>query len=198
MEAQELKERSTVLFVDDEPHLIEAMRNSLRKEPYRILIANSAKEALETLENNEVHVVVSDEQMPGMSGSELLSAVRQRFPDTVRIILTGQASLDAAIRAINGGEIYRFLTKPCAPADVAQTLRQALQLRELTERSVRLLHAAKKHRTVVEELERAHPGITQVTRGQSGVVVIDEELDQDHDVESLIRQLDQELTLQGL
>lgn len=194
----EPSERSTVLFVDDEPHLIEAMRNSLRKEPYKILIANSAREALETLEANHVDVVVSDEQMPGMSGSELLSEVRQRFPDTVRIILTGQASLEAAIRAINGGEIYRFLTKPCAPVDVAQTLRQALQLRELTDRSVRLLHAAKKHRAVVEELERSHPGITQVARdGSSGVVVIEESLDEEHDVESLIRQLDEELALQG-
>jgi two-component system probable response regulator PhcQ len=73
-----------------------------------------------------VDVVISDEKMPGMSGSEFLSLVRQEYPDTIRIILTGYGSLESAIRAINEGEIYRLFTKPCNVIDLAITIRLAL------------------------------------------------------------------------
>ena len=118
-----------VLFVDDEPKVTRAIKHTLRKENYEILSAVSAQEALGILERESVDVVVSDEQMPGMSGSELLARVCREYPDTVRIILTGQASLEAAVRAINEGEIYRFLEKPCDAEELATAIRQALQQR---------------------------------------------------------------------
>jgi len=119
--------RPQVLLVDDNPQLTEALQRLLRKEPYDILTANSADEALGIFAQQSIDVVVSDEQMPGMTGSEFLALVRCNYPDTMRILLTGQASLEATIRAINDGEIYRFLTKPCCKVDLSSAIQQALQ-----------------------------------------------------------------------
>lgn len=164
--------RNTVLFVDDEPALLEGICNTLRKEPYDIVTATSATLALETLTKRPVDVVVSDEQMPGLSGSKFLATVRQMYPTTVRIMLTGCASLEAAIRAINEGEIYRFLTKPCNSAELAQVLRSALLLKDLVRESTGLLATARRQRVVLEDLERDHPGITRVQRSDSGRIVL--------------------------
>lgn len=102
----------SVLFVDDELAILDGLRRSLHRAPFRCLYAHSAFQALELLGNESVQIVVTDEQMPGMSGSELLSIVRQRYPEIIRIILSGQASLDRVINAVNNGQIHRFLTKP--------------------------------------------------------------------------------------
>ena len=118
-----------ILFVDDEPNVTENLRLTLRKTPYCVYTAGSGREALEILRSHRIDVVVSDEKMPRMSGSEFLSQVALEFPDTTRIILSGQASLDSAIRAINDASIFRFLTKPCSPEDVLACLEAALAAR---------------------------------------------------------------------
>lgn len=172
-----IKRDKTVLFVDDEQALLDGVRNSLRKEPYEVVTAASASEGLRVLHERRVHVVVSDERMPGVSGSDFLAFVRQRYRDTVRIMLTGQASLEAAIQAINEGEIYRFLTKPCSPVLLAQTLRDALMFQDLTHEASRLLVAVKRQRKVLQELERLHPGITSVERLGDGSLLLEDPLD---------------------
>ena len=128
-----------ILLVDDEVNVRRAVQRALRKEPYEILCASSGQEALDLLTRHSVEVVVSDEKMPGMSGSELLASVASRYPDTVRIMLTGQASLEAAVRAINKGEIYRFLTKPWDGVDLVVTIRQALRLQQILAEGRRLV-----------------------------------------------------------
>lgn len=102
------KHKATILLVDDEPNVTDALKRSMRNEPYELLTASSAASAQQILAGRHVDVVVSDEQMPGMAGSEFLSWVRAQFPHTIRMILSGQATLAAAIRAINEGEVYRF------------------------------------------------------------------------------------------
>ena len=119
-----------VLLVDDEPHVTEALKRVLREEAYDIRTASSARTALQILARETVDVVVSDERMPGMSGSEFLATVRRSYPNTVRILLTGHANLEAAVRAINEGEIYRFLTKPCKEADLTRAIEHALRRKE--------------------------------------------------------------------
>lgn len=126
-------EKHKVLFVDDEPHVVDGLKRALRREPYEIFCAHSGFEALELIEREPIDVVVSDEMMPGMSGSELLSKVYQNHPDIIRMILTGHASLDLAIKAINEGQIYRFFTKPCNEIDLAVTIRHALRQKDLVE-----------------------------------------------------------------
>ncbi|MDZ7337820.1 MAG: response regulator [candidate division KSB1 bacterium] len=136
-----------VLFVDDEPHVLAALRRALHREPYQVLCASSGTEALRLMAETPVDAVISDEQMPGMSGSELLAEVRRRYPETVRMMLTGNATLSTAIRAINDGEVYRFFTKPCNELDLATTIRHALEQKDLVEenrrRTVELAEANK-------------------------------------------------------
>ncbi len=126
-----------VLFVDDEPSVLAGLRRALHKEPYQVLCATSAAEALRLMAETPVDAVISDEQMPGMSGSELLAEVRRRYPETVRMMLTGNASLNTAIRAINEGAVYRFFTKPCNELDLATTIRHALEQKDLIEENRR-------------------------------------------------------------
>jgi len=120
-----------VLFVDDVPALTCALARGLRREPYRIMTADDPHEALRIMDEMEVDVIVSDECMPGMSGSELLARVRERHPRTIRLILTGEANLDAALRAINEVQVYRFLIKPCSAEEVGSVIAHALEEREL-------------------------------------------------------------------
>ena len=120
----------TVLFVDDEPNVTANFLIMFRKAPFRVLTVNSGRDALDLLQSTPVDIIVSDEQMPDMPGSVLLAKVRQLYPETVRIILTGEASLDAAIDAINQAGIFRFLRKPCSIDDLTACLREAQQARD--------------------------------------------------------------------
>jgi response regulator RpfG family c-di-GMP phosphodiesterase len=121
-----------VLLVDDEPALLDGLRRQLR-DRYAITTALSGPDALELLRSDgEFAVVVSDMRMPEMDGAQLLSTVRETVPDTVRMLLTGQADVDAAVAAINDGQIFRFLTKPCAPVTLQSALDDAVGLHRAT------------------------------------------------------------------
>jgi DNA-binding NtrC family response regulator len=161
----------TVLIVDDEVEVLDSLRRTLRDEGYRILTAPSAAEALPLLAQGEIDLIVSDIEMPDMSGTELVSFVRRTYPDVVRILLTGDASLETAMRAINDGEVHRYLTKPWDKAVLRETIRQALdRLDELRRRAAADRLAARRE-LLLAELEREHPGIAQVTRDGDTYVV---------------------------
>ena len=163
--------KGIVLFVDDDLNFTRAIKRSLRQEPFEVLTANSAAEGLEILEKKPVDVIVSDERMPGMSGSEFLAVVRRRYPRTTRILLTGYATLDAAVRAINDGEIYRFLTKPCHSQDLAQIIRNALARRDHDpEPSGEDMDIA----VLMERLEQDYPGITRLKVDETGAIILDD------------------------
>ncbi|MCU0273980.1 MAG: EAL domain-containing protein [Acidimicrobiales bacterium] len=131
-----------VLLVDDEPELLRGLRLALRKEPFDVVTATSAREGLEVLEREEIDVVVSDERMPEMPGSEFLTIARERFPDVERIILTGQASMEATITAINQARVFRFLTKPCPTPELVEVINEALRAREERRAAAALLPEA--------------------------------------------------------
>lgn len=115
-----------VLFVDDDENILSAFLRQLRKR-YHIHVAHSAEEALEKLQATGPYaVVVSDLRMPGMDGVEFLAQVRRRSPETVRIMLTGYADLDASMAAVNDGHVFRFLTKPANTDELAKALDAAL------------------------------------------------------------------------
>ncbi len=120
-----------VLLVDDEPELTTGLMRALADEPYEFLSVESGEAALELLARGGIDVVVADDQMPGMRGTELLSRVRMQYPSVIRIILTGNASVSSAMKAIREGWVYQYLHKPCHPADLALVLYTALMMRSL-------------------------------------------------------------------
>ena len=117
----------TVLLVDDDANLLGALERQLRKEPFRILTAQSGREALDILNDNRVDVVVSDQEMPGMKGTQFLWQVRKAFPDAILFMLTGEATLRVAALAVNEVGVTRFFTKPCNASDLAFAIRHAVR-----------------------------------------------------------------------
>ena len=114
----------TVLFVDDERRITNALR-ALFRRTYEVHTANSAKEALEIMQELAIDVLVSDQRMPEMEGSELLAIVSKTYPQTVRIMLTGFMDRDAIVDSINNGEVYRFIDKPWDVDDISQIIADA-------------------------------------------------------------------------
>jgi diguanylate cyclase (GGDEF)-like protein/PAS domain S-box-containing protein len=120
----------TLLVVDDEPNILSAIRRLLRGENFRVLTARSAQEGLELLAKDAVQVILSDQRMPGMSGTDFLGRVKELHPDTVRIVLSGYAELDSIIRAVNTGALYKFLTKPWEDEQLREHIRDAFRYYE--------------------------------------------------------------------
>jgi two-component system probable response regulator PhcQ len=190
-------EKSKLLLVDDEPNLTSALVRSLDRNQFEIFTADSAQKGLMILAGNDIDVVVSDERMPGMSGSEFLSEVRKKWPNTIRMILSGQADLEAAVRAINEGEVYRFLLKPCHPQELQLTILQGLQHKKLVAQSRRLLQEHQKTTNLLEELEKANPGITKIEMDEDGAILMDDDDDSGGDVQSLLDDLEKEMAKIG-
>lgn len=132
-------ERIKVLYVDDEEGNLTAFRASFRRD-FEVHVATSGQAALAWLEQNCVHVVVSDQRMPGMSGSELLSVVRTRWPKAVRLLLTGFSDIQAVVDAINLGGIHAYITKPWDPTDLKLRIEQAHEVHVLREERERLFN----------------------------------------------------------
>ncbi len=121
------EERSlpALLIVDDEPNITRALTRLLRRDGFRILSTNDPFEAFELLAMNDVRVILSDQRMPGMSGTDLLSKVKELYPDIVRMILSGYTELSTVTEAVNKGWIYKFLTKPWKDDELRMQIRGA-------------------------------------------------------------------------
>ena len=125
---EQTAEQPTLLLVDDEENILNAITRMLRRDGYRILTATGAEDALDILGRNDVQVVISDQRMPGISGTELLSKVKEMYPDTVRIVLSGYTDLSAVTAAINQGAIYKFITKPWNDEELRMQIRDAFRI----------------------------------------------------------------------
>lgn len=126
-----MAERSKILCVDDEPRVLDGLSLQLGRH-YQVQTASGGQVALELIQSRgPFAVVVSDMRMPGMDGATFLSRVRQEAPDTIRMLLTGYADVEAAIAAVNEGQIFRFLAKPCAPELLKQAVAAAAEQHRL-------------------------------------------------------------------
>lgn len=120
----------TLLLLDDEENVLRSLVRLLRRDGYRLLAASSVSEAFDLLARNDVQVVLSDQRMPDMSGTEFLARVRDLYPDTVRLALSGYTDLETISQAINQDAAYRFLIKPWDDADLREHVRAAFRLVE--------------------------------------------------------------------
>src|ERR1022692_2315 len=116
--------KHTLLVVDDEMDVCDSVHDLLRRE-FHVLKARSADEGLKLMRDNEVHIIMTDQRMPKVSGVELLKSIRSGHPQAVRMLFTGYADLDSVIAAINQGHIFRFLKKPWQPAELEDAVREA-------------------------------------------------------------------------
>ncbi len=133
-----------ILIVDDESEILFSLRALLRRD-FEVYTAESGAQALEVLRQHKVHVIMTDQRMPNMTGAELLSRARDECPQAMRIIFTGYADLKAVIDAINRGEIYRYLTKPWDPDELCLLLREACEHYEAIAERRRLLVELRDH-----------------------------------------------------
>ena len=141
-----------ILFVDDESNILQTVRRVMRKADIEIETSTSPKEALELVEKEKYAVVVSDQRMPGMGGVELLERVRTLSPDTIRVILTGYADVQASVDAINRGAVYRYLNKPWEDDDLRNTVRQAVDQYLLVQENRRLQELSERQNEELKDL----------------------------------------------
>ncbi len=178
--------KQAIMFVDDEQNILNSLMRLFRNEDYEIFTATGGADALKIIEENEIALIISDHRMPEMSGVELLSKVVEVSPDTIRIMLTGYADLEASIDAINKGEVYRFITKPWKDEELRLTVRQSLEYRELMLANRTLTRTVKRQHQILKKLEEHHPGISEVSRAEDGSIMIDEDSWDDLSLEDIL------------
>jgi FixJ family two-component response regulator len=127
----------TLLLIDDEESILQALIRQLRREGYRILSGRSGAEGLEILAKNDVDVVVSDQRMPGMTGEDFLRRVKELYPDTVSMVLSGYADMDSITNSINQGAIFKFICKPWDDKTLKDVIQEAFQRKELNDARLR-------------------------------------------------------------
>ncbi len=141
MSSLEVKtENIKVLYIDDEPNNLTAFKASFRRD-FDILTAESAHSAMSLVEDNEFHVIISDQRMPDVTGVEFFEKIRNNHPDPIRILLTGYADIEAVIAAINRGEVYRYITKPWDENDLKVTIQNAFEIFALRAENKQLMHS---------------------------------------------------------
>jgi response regulator RpfG family c-di-GMP phosphodiesterase len=116
--------KHTLLVVDDEPDVCDSVHDLLRRE-FRVLKAQSAEEGWKLLQQNEVHIIMTDQRMPQITGVEFLTTIKAGYPHAIRMLFTGYADLEAVIAAINQGHIFQFVKKPWQPEELELAVRQA-------------------------------------------------------------------------
>lgn len=130
-----MKEEIKILCVDDEENVLHSLKRLFLDDDYIILTAASGQDGIRILEQEQVHIVLSDYRMPGMNGVEFLKAVRHLSPDTVRIVLSGYADTSSIVSAINEGQVYKFIPKPWNDDDLRVTISNALERYRLQARN---------------------------------------------------------------
>jgi response regulator RpfG family c-di-GMP phosphodiesterase len=142
-----------LLIIDDEPNVCDSVHDLLRRE-FRVLKAHSAQEGYRIMQEEEVHIVMSDQRMPQITGVELLARVKAKYPHAVRMLFTGYADLESIIAAINQGHIFGFLKKPWQPEELETAVRQAaLEYDRLTE-------AAREREQLLSEIASLHARVS--------------------------------------
>lgn len=162
---------ATLLFVDDEPGILSALRRLFRPQGHRILMAESGAAALALMEQEPVDLVLSDMRMPGMNGAQLLQSICQRWPDVARLLLTGYADMGSTIAAINLGEIQRYVAKPWDDQELLLAVREGLERRRLQREN----HAL--HLRVAEQNNQLQAANAELTATNDKLDVVNHQLE---------------------
>ncbi len=174
----------SILLVDDEPNVLSALQRVFRQENYHIHIADNAQEALEILKAQPCQLIISDYMMPGMSGGDLLCEVKARYPQIIRIMLTGHADTNAVVAAVKEGAIYKFMLKPWNDDDIRITVALALEQYDLVQRNQEL----EKQNTAKAREISALAKLAVTNRSQLAIMLHKRQMLNDHQVQELYQQ----------
>lgn len=150
--SQRLPEQARVLLVDDEENILRSLQRILRREPWELTTASSGEQALAAMAEHKYDLVISDARMPGMDGPTLLAEIRRKYPWCIRILLTGYADITSTIKAINDGQIYRYISKPWDDDELRLTIRQALAFQYSERRRLALEKLTRKQNKELQAL----------------------------------------------
>ncbi len=163
-----------VLYVDDDRSNLTVFQAAFGRD-FKVQLAESGEQALELMAQNEVAVLLSDQRMPGLTGVELLTMARQRYPDTERYLVTAYSNLDEAIQAVNLGHIRRYLRKPWAAHDIRQAIREGIETWTLRKR-VRLLERQAWQSERIYALGVVAAGVAHELRNPLGSLLLQTEM----------------------
>ena len=167
--------KHSILIVDDEVNILHSLSRVLRAEEREIHTASSAPEALEKLKGlHGTDLVISDNKLPDISGIDFLIKVKQLYPDSLRILITGYPDLESVIRAINNGQVYRFITKPWDNEEFKLILNQALDYCDVLRDNRALIKIAKEQAEMLAAMQKKYPQIPKSEFDKSGIYIIDE------------------------
>lgn len=164
---QPVKRPPTLLCVDDEKNILNALKRLFRTERYKVLVAESGAEGLALLEKEPVDMVISDMRMPEMDGAQFLEQVAKRWPQTMRVLLTGYADVESTIAAVNKGKIFQYVSKPWNDEDIKLVVRRALEVKFLEQEQKRLEKLNKKQN---EELKHLNENLEKLVEARTGEV----------------------------
>ncbi len=159
----------TILCVDDEKNILHSLRRLLRKEGYNLLTATDAFKGLEILKEEKVDLVICDQRMPDMGGTEFLAKVKEEYPDIVRVILTGYTDVDSITESVNKGHIYKFLLKPWNDLNLKQEINQCLEQYELLQTNKNLQERIIKQN---DELKDINENLENIVKERTSDLVI--------------------------
>jgi CheY-like chemotaxis protein len=163
------EDQHTILCVDDEPNILQSLKRLLRKEGYHLLLAGSGDEGLKLLQEHQVHLIISDQRMPQMSGTEFLALVKERFPDVLRVILTGYTDVDSITESINKGHIYKFFLKPWNDHNLKLEIRQALDQYDLIKANKHLDETVLRQN---QELQRINDNLEELVAARTEEIAL--------------------------
>jgi DNA-binding NtrC family response regulator len=161
-----------VLLVDDDPDALESLQQIIERSGVTCFKAESGAEALTLLREHVVQVIVSDHDMPGMDGVELLKLVATRYPAVCRILLTARRDAETSVRAINLAQAYRFISKPCRAADMLTALYFAFESAEHESENRRLSAQLRRAESILSEARRRAPSIIEEIENRQPAPVV--------------------------
>ncbi|MCK5124615.1 MAG: response regulator [candidate division Zixibacteria bacterium] len=164
----------SILLVDDSESMLKALTRVFKySENHELFTALDGKGALDILGSQSIDLIITDENMPNMSGTELLNTVRTLYPHVMRFMLTGETDIEIAKRAINDGQILRFFTKPFDEFELLIAVKYAFDLKKLERENSRLKEVVKEQGAYLKNLEAKYPGIASKKLSEDGAYILD-------------------------
>jgi DNA-binding NtrC family response regulator len=170
--ASRINDKWSILIVDDDQHILDSLRRTLAREEFDLTCVNDPQSAIDLMSQKSFDLLLSDIDMPGISGHEVMKTANRLQPKMIRVFVTGRSGMETAVRAINEGEVHRFVRKPFQAEDLRELVRAALDRKAELDLVSEASSRTHRRSQLFEQLEIEHPGITKVSLDENGVYVV--------------------------